>query len=80
MNSRVLYLLVLDWGYLHHVFQTKDLIYLQDKGNKAKHQLPSSSKNHIDCQTSDIVTVSIKALDAEKSRFLIHMRATGYKY
>jgi polysaccharide export outer membrane protein len=66
MNSRVLYLLVLIGVLFTSCVPTKDLIYLQDKGNKSETPVTPVVQKPYRLQTSDIVTVSIKALDAEK--------------
>ena len=64
MNNRIVYLLLLIGLFFTSCVPTKDLIYLQDKGNSKEEVVNQSNLKPYRLQTNDILSINIKALDA----------------
>jgi polysaccharide export outer membrane protein len=63
MNKPNIYLLILLAILTVSCVPTKDLIYLQNKGNTTNETVTSSNQKPYRLQTSDILTINIKAID-----------------
>ncbi|GEC77427.1 polysaccharide biosynthesis/export family protein [Flavobacterium aquatile] len=64
MNNRIVCLLLLIGLFFTSCVPTKDLIYLQDKGNSKEEVVNQSNLKPYRLQTNDILSINIKALDA----------------
>lgn len=73
MNNRIVCLLLLIGLFFTSCVPTKDLIYLQDKGNSKEEVVNQSNLKPYRLQTNDILSINIKALDAR----LVEMFNTG---
>lgn len=75
MNCRILYILFFVSVFLTSCVPTKDLIYLQDKGNSTTANVVESTNKPYRLQTNDVLSITIKALDER----LVEMFSTTNK-
>lgn len=64
MNNRLLYILFIIGLLFTSCVPSKDLIYLQDKGNSKNEIVNQSTVKPYRLQTNDILSINIKALDS----------------
>ena len=63
MNIRIFFILLLTGIFFTSCVPTRDLVYLQKKGNSAENDLESVSLKPYRLQTSDILSITVKAID-----------------
>ncbi|WP_298119842.1 polysaccharide biosynthesis/export family protein [Flavobacterium sp.] len=65
MNNRVLYILFFISIIFTSCIPTKDMVYMQDKGNNNKTVVDESVYKPYRLQSNDILSINIKTIDAE---------------